>query len=371
MHSSLIMYQAKLLSFVLSPIFIKTLLASVIILTSIRSIFLYYEASITTALEHAAAASPLRPQRVTKCLPQLSPDLTETLQLLQSSCRSSLHDPKSHIRITTVTAQFGNIREHYQNALQSHVLHTTLHGNGLEVMCTPVVDDLWNKPAYILSLLLDEMLKPPEERTEWLFWVDRDTIILDQCRPISSFLPPRILNRVAASTKAHEAAPKDEDVHLVAADDWNGLNNGVFLLRVGQWAIELFSAIMAFRHFRPGTELRFTEQSAMEILIKEKRFKKGVRMVPQTWFNSYPGSLKASTYLEGNDEKGLSDWQTRRGDFLIHFAGFGEDDRAKSMNIWLNMLRKTHFTLEAGRGQRNATPDIEAYWEDLEPVEIQ
>ncbi|KXH69193.1 hypothetical protein CSAL01_07739 [Colletotrichum salicis] len=370
MRSFLAMYQPKILSFVLSTIFIKTLLGTVIILTSIRTIFLYYEVSITTALEHAAAASPIRPQRETKCLPQLSPDLSETLQLLQS-CQSSLHDLKSHIRITTVTAQFGNIRGHYQNALQSHILHTTLHGSGIEVMCTPIVDDLWNKPAYILSLLLDEMLKPLEERAEWLFWVDRDTIILDQCRPISSFLPPHIINRVAESKTAHGSTPKDEYVHLIAADDWNGLNNGVFLLRVGQWAIELFSAIMAFRHFRPGTELRFTEQSAMEILIKEKRFKKGVRMVPQTWFNSYPGSIKASTYLEGNDEKGLSDWQTRRGDFLIHFAGFGEDDRAKSMDSWLDMLGKTHFTLEGGRVQRNASPDIEAYWEDLEPAGAQ
>ncbi|OHE94722.1 hypothetical protein CORC01_09939 [Colletotrichum orchidophilum] len=363
------MYQPKLLPFILSPIFIKSLLAVVVLLTSIRTLFLYYDVALTAHVEHATAAAPLRSQRETNCLPQLSPNLSQTLHLLQSSCQPAPRDPKSHIRITTVTAQFGKIQEHYQNALQSHVLHTTLHGAGLEVMCTPIVDDLWNKPAYLLSLLLDEMLKPPEERTEWLFWADRDTIILDQCRPISSFLPHRIVNEATSGAAAHGAVPKDDDVHLVAADDWNGLNNGVFLLRVSQWAIELFSAILAFRHFRPGTELRFTEQSAMEILIKEKRFNKGVRMMPQHWFNSYPGSVKAEAYLEGNDENGLSEWQTRRGDFLIHFAGLGEDDRGKEMASWLDMLGKTHYTLEAGRVQRNITSAMETYWEESESEE--
>ncbi|GKT93051.1 galactosyl transferase gma12 mnn10 family protein [Colletotrichum tofieldiae] len=204
------------------------------------------------------------------------------------------------------------------------------------------------------------MAKPSQERAEWIFWVDRDTIILDQCRPVSSFLPSQT---VTAGEEDERNAPADE-VQLLATKDWNGLNNGVFLLRVGQWAIELFGAILAFRYYRPDVNLPFTEQSAMEFLIKEPKFTKGVRFVPQPWFNAYPGS-NASTFLERGDEEGLADYQARRGDFLIHFAGVG--DKGKEMGGWLDMLRENGSSLvaETERTQRNATPGIEGFWEQL------
>lgn len=43
-----------------------------------------------------------------------------------------------------------------------------------------------NKPAFILNLLMQEMLKPAHQRLEWIQWVDRDTLILDPCRPVST-----------------------------------------------------------------------------------------------------------------------------------------------------------------------------------------
>lgn len=126
--------------------------------------------------------------------------------------------------------------------------------------------------------------------------------------------------------------------------EWDGvvgkgyvLNNGVFLVRVGQWAVELFSAILAFRHYRPGVELPFTEQSAMEIVMREPRFRGGVQLVSQTWFNTYPGG-NASAFLDGDDVKGMADYQVRRGDFLIHFAGVPNRDR--SLNDWTDMLSR-------------------------------
>jgi hypothetical protein len=36
-----------------------------------------------------------------------------------------------------------------------------------------------------------EMMKPAKERLEWIMRVDRNTMLLDQCHPISSFLPKK------------------------------------------------------------------------------------------------------------------------------------------------------------------------------------
>lgn len=84
------------------------------------------------------------------------------------------------------------------------------------------MDDVWSKPAYILSLLLRELAKPESERLEWLFWVDvdADTIILNPHLPIDVFLPP--------------PGSEFDDINLMYSSDWNGLNNGVFPVRVCQ-----------------------------------------------------------------------------------------------------------------------------------------
>lgn len=49
------------------------------------------------------------------------------------------------------------------------------------------------------------------ERLEWMFWVDRDTIILDSCRSLLSFLP------APARQQPNETGPDPaEEVHFLA-----------------------------------------------------------------------------------------------------------------------------------------------------------
>jgi len=64
--------------------------------------------------------------------------------------------------------------------------------------------------------------------------------------------------------------PEDRfpNVHLLCTDDRHGLNNGVFMLRVSDWSFKMFSAALAFHEFMPSVELKYTEQSAMEEVIK-------------------------------------------------------------------------------------------------------
>lgn len=197
----------------------------------------------------------------------------------------------------------------YERAVRTHEAHDRINGYPLHVLRQSIMDDVWSKPAYILSLLLRELSKPDSERLQWLLWVDADTIMLNPYIPIEIFLPP---------------SPEFDDIHLLITHDWNGLNNGVFPVRVCQWSVDLFSAIVAFRHFRPETVLTFRDQSAMDMLLHEKKFAAHTVEAPQRWFNAY----------QGEHNETLAPFQVRRGDFLVHFAGVGNRD--ERILYWLD-----------------------------------
>lgn len=211
-------------------------------------------------------------------------------------------------RVAKCTILFGARNPTYERALQTHMAHNEAHGYPLHVLRTSMLDDVWSKPAYILHLLLAELAKPAELRLEWLLWVDADTIILNPLIPVEIFLPPM---------------GEWDHVHMLVTNDWNGLNNGVFPVRVSSWSVTLFSAIVAFRHYRPDARLTFRDQSAMDLLIQEEGFKEGVVYAPQRWFNGY----------QGEHNETLAPHQVRRGDFLVHFAGIG--NREERMRYWL------------------------------------
>ena len=205
-------------------------------------------------------------------------------------------------RVGKCTIVFGG-SSIYERTVKTHALHDRLNGYPLYVLRQTIMDDVWSKPAYILSLLLRELAKPQEERLEWLLWVDADTIMLNPYVPLEIFLPP---------------SPQFDDVHLLVTNDWNGLNNGVFPVRVNQWAVELFSAIISSRYYKPDQDLTFRDQSAMDTLLKDKKFAAHTVEAPQRWFNAY----------QGEHNETLAPYQVRRGDFLVHFAGvINRDER--------------------------------------------
>jgi hypothetical protein len=83
------------------------------------------------------------------------------------------------------------------------------------------------------------MIKPESKRLQRLVWVDRDTFILDQCRPATFFLPSSTPNPPLAKWwhRTSHARSQDPDkpppeVNLLATNDMNGLNDDIFLLRI-------------------------------------------------------------------------------------------------------------------------------------------
>lgn len=229
-----------------------------------------------------------------------------------------------------------NGNTYYERAIRTHEQHDRMHGYRLHVLRQHLLDDVWSKPAYILSLLLRELAKAESERLEWLLWVDADTIILNPHIPIETFLPP--------------AGGSFDDVHLLYSSDWNGLNNGVFPVRVNRWSVELFSAIAAYRYYRPEEALTFRDQSAMNTLMGEPRFAKNVMQLPQRWFNAY----------QGEQNETLAPYQIRRGDMLVHFAGVGNRD--ERMAFWLDRAEQHMEDWEVPAKSTSYAQEVKDFW---------
>ena len=192
-------------------------------------------------------------------------------------------------------------------------------------------------------------------------------MILDQCRPMSSFLPPEKPRfgswwRSDNEHLEHEDGKNITEVNLLVTNDFNGLNNGIFLLRVNEWAISLFTAILAFRHYKPDVDLPFTEQSAMEYVIQTDHFKKQTQFVPQYWFNAYDYG-GASMFVSRDEATELSAERVRKGDYLVHFAGHPEKDKA--IEDYSEMLLRLEDVWEERTVQRDVSKNITDFWTRL------
>ncbi|KAI5195360.1 hypothetical protein E4T38_09096 [Aureobasidium subglaciale] len=231
------------------------------------------------------------------------------------------HSPQA--RIAKVSAHFGTQDPAYEQALRTHSDHANRHGYSVLDMRSQIFDALWNKPAYILSIILAELQKPEGDRLEWLFWFDRDTVILNQCMPLHIFLPPR------------------DNIHVIISNDFQALNNGVFAVRVSEWSIRLYGAILGYRELRPGDDLPFTEQSAMERVLLDERFASGVAYYPQRWFNAYG-------------------FQVKDADLLVHFAGM--DTRKEEIVKWIDKTAASPEVWSKDYRLTNLPQEISQYW---------
>ncbi|KAM7183161.1 hypothetical protein V8F20_012724 [Naviculisporaceae sp. PSN 640] len=240
-------------------------------------------------------------------------------------------------------------------AFLTHTRHNERHGYMHYIAKYQAVSELiehdrqhraagaWTKPAYILSILVAELEKPPEERLKWVFWFDADTAIMNPYTPLEIFTPP--------DDAEHEAL---KNVDLLIASNWDGLNSGVFALRVAPWSVSFISAVLAYPIYeteRQKTD-RFRDQSAFQFLLANKESPladtpmKGHDHwveVPIRWFNSLPVNnafYGNGTWVFGKNmteclfDKGTEEvcddgheplkvnaWKIMQGDLCVHFAG--------------------------------------------------
>lgn len=80
-----------------------------------------------------------------------------------------IHDKAGTPRISKVTMLYGaEPNPYYVRALRSHRTHNERWNYGMHVLDQDIVGGYWNKPSYIMSIIVQELAKPPGERTEWL-----------------------------------------------------------------------------------------------------------------------------------------------------------------------------------------------------------
>lgn len=78
-------------------------------------------------------------------------------------------DPlKPRSAVGKVHAVFGEPNPVYERALKLHEIHAEARGHPMHVLRERVLSGLWSKPAYILSVMLQELAKPEGQRLEWL-----------------------------------------------------------------------------------------------------------------------------------------------------------------------------------------------------------
>jgi len=209
----------------------------------------------------------------------------------------------------------------YERALESHARQAKIHNYSMNVLRQKMLGRLWTKPAYLLSIVLAELTKPPEERLEWLFWFDADTFLLNPEIPLEIFLPSK---------------PSLSHVHFLCGNDHNGLNDGAFLLRVNDFAVHMLSAALSVETYKPKVDLKYSEQSAIEHVVTSDYIYKpwdgttyldGHAQIPQRWLNAYMGARDDEGFLAPG--KKLHPNNVREGDLLLHFVGSGDTKRER------------------------------------------
>ncbi|KAI1664260.1 galactosyl transferase GMA12/MNN10 protein [Pyrenophora tritici-repentis] len=285
-----------------------------------------------------------------QCMPDFDDQHKQLALERRASCDQHAPFPTEESRrVALATISTGKRIPAYDGAIQTQMFHAAVHGTSAHVLCEDLAPGAWNKIAYLQHLTLTELLKPEDERLEWILWIDRDAIVLDACRPLSSFLPPN--------------SPEFDKYHIITNHDMNGLNAGVFLFRVNKWSSMFFSAVLAYPLYYPDVDLGFAEQTAMQLVLSSAEWKDHQAIVPQHWFNLYPdGDQSVPAYISGVERPNLESWRVRRGDFVLHFAG--NNEREKIMLDWYDLLAETGNIWETGV-TRDITAEIKQYWDHL------
>jgi len=145
-------------------------------------------------------------------------------------------------------------------------------------------------------------------------WVDADAIIINPAIPPQIFLPPGDLSHI----------------HLVASRDQNGLNTGIFFLRVHPWSAAFLMQTIAFPLYRPDVDLgRSADQEAMLRIVNmtvgghnNEGFANQVVYIPRKWINTYEWHHA---------------YEGVKGDMLVHMPGL-EVERWRHMADWLDAI---------------------------------
>ncbi|KAJ5689009.1 galactosyl transferase GMA12/MNN10 family protein [Penicillium macrosclerotiorum] len=241
----------------------------------------------------------------------------------------------------------------YEKALVSHEEHGRRLNYPVSVLRDPIIDGVWNKPLAILSIILRELEKPLDQRLQWIFWFDSDTVLMNLNLPLETFIPPPYLS----------------EIHILLSKDWNGINNGNFFIRVHPWSVKLLNAVISYPYLHQNANLPFRDQSALSNVINEnKYFTRSVAYCPSRWFNPYRrsenGELPITEHLN-------PDMRIHPGDLLVHFPGIYGEALDKGMKPYIDISAEERPEWNKAVEETGYIEETSSFWEDfwLPPIE--
>ena len=84
---------------------------------------------------------------------------------------SRLDSIKGQPTIGKISILYGKPNPTYERALRLHDVQNQYYGYPMFILRENLLHGLWSKPAYILSVLLQELAKPKQSRLKWLMYV--------------------------------------------------------------------------------------------------------------------------------------------------------------------------------------------------------
>jgi hypothetical protein len=147
-----------------------------------------------------------------------------------------------------------------------------------------------------------------------------------------------------------------ESVYALVTADHNGLNNGIFYLKVHPSSLDLLTKTIDYPLSNPDDDLGwFGEQAAMAKVIKsieaeypDPKEPSGIAWIPRTWINNYEW------------EHGF---EGEPGSFMVHFAGLAET-RLAHMTAWLNELQRNQAKWEISLEDMPLKDAIPEFWKE-------
>ncbi|KAL3423531.1 galactosyl transferase gma12 mnn10 family protein [Phlyctema vagabunda] len=248
----------------------------------------------------------------------------------------------SRPRVGKMHALFGQGRtKANERALEYHLRHSLNMDHPMFVLREEILHNVWTKHAFVQKVITQELERPANQRLEWLMWVDADVVIMNPTISLDIFIPP---------------SPDFDHVNILATNDYGRLNDGVFMMRVNEQTLRFFAMVIGYPSYYPEVKLRFSEQSAMEQVMKLEEWEDSVVLVPQVWFNAY--RLHKGT--EGHAERLF-----QPGMLQIHFAGNRDGLRPDRMNKMMDTADQNlpEYNVPAGEGFYQH--DISKFWSDL------
>ncbi|CAF9943193.1 MAG: hypothetical protein ALECFALPRED_010779 [Alectoria fallacina] len=291
-----------------------------------------------TATEIPQSAPPAKaPEKASP--PVTRPPAHNTPEIAKNHISGDLVDDPDEggprVRQATMVYETERFNAIYERSIDTHIKHGEQWGVPTHILRHDIVEaGFFNKPAYILGLIIEEMAKPYGKRAGWIVWFDADTIILNSAIPWTLFLPPSDF----------------DDIHLLATRDFNGFNAGMAIFRVHEWSVQMLSETLALRQLRPDAHFEHYDQGALWWVMKREGYAEHVIYQPHNWWNSF----------------GLAREPYDTDAFTLHFAGVDccgqPESKGTVMGRWLDIVENRPQEYAVELEKTKLPKEVDDYW---------